>query len=75
LADLEGEEAVKGEILVRAGEKTVRQGTLNLERELERAGRWQRRDEEEQEEVNMGWESEFQFQTQISALASSMREI
>lgn len=53
MADLEGEAEI-GEIWVRAGEKTVRQGTLNLERELESDGRWQRRDEEEQGEVNMG---------------------
>lgn len=53
MVDLEGE-AVRGETWVRAGETRTRRGSLNLEREMERAGRWQRRDEEEHGEVNMG---------------------
>lgn len=53
LADLEGE-AVRGETWVRAGETRIRRGSLNFEREMERAGRWQSRDEDEHGEVNMG---------------------
>ena len=55
MVDLEGE-AVRGETWVRAGETRTRRGSLNLEREMERAGRWKRTDEEEHGEVNI-WEN------------------